>query len=464
MPPRGGSPTVSACAPPSPSPPPPRPPRPAASAQAWSVSATENAGGTASFVAAPGEVNARSSRTSAGSWSASAIPSGPAGAGTHCSRRTTRAWPCADGRTSSKLYLGDRNDNVLVGQEVKYAPVNIAGEAATTPSATRARRARSAAATGTDILRPGLGKDTVVGGPGLDAIDYSERTTPISISLGEHGQAIQGAKDEGDVMKEIEVAFTGTGNDTLTGWTQPQQFIPGPGQDTVDTGGGDDKVDARDGFKDTITCSAVGAETVYADQLDVVSKECDTVAVKHTLLGGNGGVKDVPPTPKDLPGEFEQPAAPPASPAGPAPAAQPATPPVAAPFVAASPGPNAEGSQRDRTAPLLRSVRLDRRVIRRTGAPKGRATVLRFATSEPSTVAVTVERCAATRRTTRRCALPTRVARLTRRGLAGRAAIRMTAELPGRTLRPGRYRLTLRATDAAGNRSPAVTTRLDVRR
>lgn len=72
-----------------------------------------------------------------------------------------------------------------------------------------------------------------------------------------------------------------------------------------------------------------------------------------------------------------------------------------------------------------------------------RGSRLRFALSEAARVTAV-----ATRRGSRR-----RVGRFVLPGEAGRNARRFAGRIRWRALRPGRYRLTLRATDTAGNRS-----------
>jgi len=52
--------------------------------------------------------------------------------------------------------------------------------------------------------------------------------------------------------------------------------------------------------------------------------------------------------------------------------------------------------------------------------------------------------------------------RLSRRARAGSRSLAFTGRVKGRTLKPGSYRLLVRATDAAGNRSAARTVRFKV--
>jgi hypothetical protein len=85
-----------------------------------------------------------------------------------------------------------------------------------------------AAANGTDALRGGPGG-------GCDEIDYSLRTTDVSVN--ETTETGWGAAGEADTGQGFEVLVTGTGNDTLVGDSSSEQFVPGAGNDTVDGNG-----------------------------------------------------------------------------------------------------------------------------------------------------------------------------------------------------------------------------------
>jgi hypothetical protein len=78
--------------------------------------------------------------------------------------------------------------------------------------------------------------------------------------------------------------------------------------------------------------------------------------------------------------------------------------------------------------------------------------VLRYRLSEAATVTVDVLPAKGTKF----------LARLTRRAKAGARSLAFSGRVKGRTLRPGSYRLVVRATDASGNRSAARTVRFKV--
>ena len=102
-----------------------------------------------------------------------------------------------------------------------------------------------------------------------------------------------------------------------------------------------------------------------------------------------------------------------------------------------------------------------------------RSATVRFTLSEPAALKLVVSRAAAGRKVKGRCRKPTRANRAKRRctrwvarktltpaGVAGANAVR----LPGARLKPGRHRVAITATDAAGNRSARVTLAFKIRR
>jgi DNA-binding beta-propeller fold protein YncE len=132
----------------------------------------------------------------------------------------------------------------------------------------------------------------------------------------------------------------------------------------------------------------------------------------------------------------------PEPPAGPGPTSQPA------------PSGAANASVRDRTAPRLRGVSLRPRRLRAarrgaTIAALASGATLRYALSERGALSIAIER--ADKRGRYR-ALRGRVRRTT---AAGAHRLTFRARLGGRALRAGRYKLVLRASDVAGNRSAA---------
>jgi Ca2+-binding RTX toxin-like protein len=186
--------------------------------------------------------------------------------------------------------------------------------------------------------------DVVDGGPGTDRIeqDWNDLTdAPVNLTLA--GGADDGRPGEGDDVRNVEKlisfhagTFTGTagadrieivqsaagstvsggdgddflkasdgadrfdggaGADTIDGGFNNDTIVGGPGPDTLygdhPTGecglywcklpAGNDTIDARDGEVDNVTCG-FGTDSVQADAIDVVAKDCETVTT-----GGSGG-------------------------------------------------------------------------------------------------------------------------------------------------------------------------------
>jgi hypothetical protein len=131
----------------------------------------------------------------------------------------------------------------------------------------------------------------------------------------------------------------------------------------------------------------------------------------------------------------------------------PAAPP-AGPGPTSQPAPSSAANARDRTAPRVRGVSLRPRRLRAarrgaTIAALASGATLRYALSERGVLSIAIERAGARGRYK---ALPGTLRRAT---TAGAHRLSFRARLRGRPLRVGRYRLVLRATDAAGNRSTA---------
>jgi Ca2+-binding RTX toxin-like protein len=68
----------------------------------------------------------------------------------------------------------------------------------------------------------------------------------------------------------------GLGADRIFGGAGRDRLVGGPGRDTVYGGSGADRVFVRDGQPDQVYCAA-GADTVTADRVDVVSRDCERV-------------------------------------------------------------------------------------------------------------------------------------------------------------------------------------------
>lgn len=140
-----------------------------------------------------------------------------------------------------------------------------------------------------------------------------------------------------------------------------------------------------------------------------------------------------------------------------APAAAPA-PPTQPGVTTVQPGPSGEaaGQQGDRTAPVVRGLRLGGRPTLRRGA------TLRFQVSEAATVSILVQRLVRGHRSGARCAAKgrgkacTRVLKVATRTARVSRAGTVSVKVPRKALKTGRLRFTVVARDAAGNASKAV--------
>jgi hypothetical protein len=139
--------------------------------------------------------------------------------------------------------------------------------------------------------------------------------------------------------------------------------------------------------------------------------------------------------------------------------------------------PTAPAAPRDTTAPTLTGLRVtpSRFRVGPAATPLAarrakRGAFIRYTLSEPATVNASIRRPFTGRRANGRCVPATRALRrrpscrgetpigtLTRTNAKGLASIAFSGRLARRALPPGRYNLTARATDAAGNRSRAAT-------
>ena len=124
------------------------------------------------------------------------------------------------------------------------------------------------------------------------------------------------------------------------------------------------------------------------------------------------------------------------------------------------PGRAGGGPAADTTAPALSRVRLTRKRfgVGRAATPRAartpRGTLLRFQSSEAATLTIRFDRLRGRR--ARRAGV------LTRRIKAGPGRVALSGRIGKRRMRLGRYRLTLQARDAAGNRSKVVRRQLTI--
>lgn len=81
----------------------------------------------------------------------------------------------------------------------------------------------------------------------------------------------------------IDALFGGAGDDLLAGGHGADRILAGAGNDRVEAGRGADVLFMRDGMKDVVFCGENGTtypyrDTVFADAVDWVSRDCEVVA------------------------------------------------------------------------------------------------------------------------------------------------------------------------------------------
>jgi hypothetical protein len=124
---------------------------------------------------------------------------------------------------------------------------------------------------------------------------------------------------------------------------------------------------------------------------------------------------------------------------------------------------------------VIESASLTRSTFRAGASPTALSartrsgTTLKVALSEPASLAIAVDRlvggrrskgkCSRKARTGKRCTIRRRAGALTRALPAGSSRIAFSGRLGTKKLEPGRYRLSLTATDAAANLSKATRLR-----
>ena len=265
---------------------------------------------------------------------------------------------------------------------------------------------------GDDNLEGAGGNDIVSGGPGTDTADYSAAPAGVAVDLSSAGaQATGGAGS--DSLAGMEDLVGSALADTLTGSSDTNSISAGDGDDTVRT---------LDSVADEANCGA-GTDAINADALDTVDPDCESVTI---------GTPPAPPPPSG--GGGGGPAAP------------------------------------DTTAPVLSGVSVP---LMRSGIGGPVTYIL----SEPSRVTFKWERVLLGRRVKGKCVRATKRNRKRRscrryitsgtsahQGGGGQNVYAFPARLGSNLLKPGPYRVTAQATDAAGNRSRQIIVKFAVTR
>lgn len=136
---------------------------------------------------------------------------------------------------------------------------------------------------GTDTLNGGASLtdgDAYSGGAGIDTVTWAARAGAVTVTVG--AGANDGFSTESDdVTADVEIVIGGSGADALTGWTGPQTFFGGAGDDTFHMG-----LLASTGAGPDVFWGEAGEDTAdYLARLEAVTVTMDL----NVANDGNGG-------------------------------------------------------------------------------------------------------------------------------------------------------------------------------
>ena len=145
------------------------------------------------------------------------------------------------------------------------------------------------AGAGVDVLKGGDGNDTLNGGGNGDGLEGGSGDDNLSGSS--EDDVARGGEGADTVIGDggNDEVYGDEGDDDVQGGSNNDLVVGGDGVDTLggDFSGtrapGSDRIQARDGFRDSISCGGM-ADIVEADQLDVTDIECEQV--DRATVGG----------------------------------------------------------------------------------------------------------------------------------------------------------------------------------
>jgi Ca2+-binding RTX toxin-like protein len=200
----------------------------------------------------------------------------PVTAGTGCTAVDAHTAACTPDATPlpfARVTLGDGNDRVTVGPGVPGPQLGLLADGGTGNDVLDASLAWNTAVldggpgadrlTGgrePDILRDGDDTPDVLDGRGAeDGVDYSARTTGITVDLA------KGTTSFGDTLTGIEDAAGGAGRDHLRGDAGDNILDGGRGHDVLSGRGGDDQLGFPLSVLDPLQQGALGGSTTFGD-------------------------------------------------------------------------------------------------------------------------------------------------------------------------------------------------------
>jgi Ca2+-binding RTX toxin-like protein len=140
---------------------------------------------------------------------------------------------------------------------------------------------------GDDTLQGNAGNNTLDGGDGIDVVSFGGATTPLVVDMSTWSSTGTTTLDNPfggtDTIVDFEGVIGTTGDDTLSGDSNPNVLKGNPGNDTVAGGVGEDTIDGGDG--DDVLSGGDEADTINGDDGD------DTISgdASSDSLHGNDG-------------------------------------------------------------------------------------------------------------------------------------------------------------------------------
>ncbi|MDX0605063.1 calcium-binding protein [Sinorhizobium medicae] len=144
------------------------------------------------------------------------------------------------------------------------------------------------------MFRGGLGADFIDGGAGVDTADYREKTASVEVILfGANDSFVFVGGVAEDTIRNIENAFGGKGNDTLTGDDFANTLNGNDGKDLLTGGGGADILDggaASDtaSYRDKTASVSVTLDGATYTTVTVGGVAEDTIGNVENVWGGTG--------------------------------------------------------------------------------------------------------------------------------------------------------------------------------
>ncbi|MCX7377537.1 MAG: calcium-binding protein [Alphaproteobacteria bacterium] len=146
---------------------------------------------------------------------------------------------------------------------------------------------------GNDTLRGGVGADVLDGGTGTDTVDFSDMADPVVLTLAgaSFAQATVGGIAD-DMVRNVEAAIGGSGNDMLAGSAAVETLNGGGGNDRLRGGGGNDILDGGTGidiadYTDKTLAVVATLNGAIAATVSVGGVAEDTVTNIEGIAGGS---------------------------------------------------------------------------------------------------------------------------------------------------------------------------------